>query len=239
MTIKEPVEIQPNIQAFFQQYPVAEAEYGSISLYHLTLGTNVAGILEEGLQPTPELFPSEHGRFLLRIFDRYGNNDPSSRDYIQDRILGAGTVYLSANEPDMAAPGYGVPERLMLLMRGLHTLRNKTAITYEERAYAEAAFDQHYDILTRPDQTITALRIDPLAPSVVNARLGSFYLSQVADEEDALLVAHYVDGSYGNNIAVSEPIEPSCITVHASTPLTHEVALRGVYAEPQWTTSLR
>lgn len=239
MTQRSSEEVKPNITSFFEKYPNAGRLYSAKPLYHLTLGSNVPGILEYGLQPRAQLFPEEHGRFLLNICEQYASNDPNNRAYVQDRILEPGTVYLSAREPDMARPDYGVPERLMLLMRSLQALREKQTLTPDERAYAGNAFGIHLELLTREDQTISALQISPMAPSVVNGRFGRIDLSRVQDPEMAELAMEYLDGSYENNIGISEPIDPNFIREHAHTSLTEDYATRGIYTEPGWTSHIQ
>ncbi len=235
MYVSNTAEIRPDIETFFGKFPAAQEKYASVPLYHLTLGSNVLSIQEHGLRPTPELFPRDHGEFLLRVYNRYGSADPSHKDYIHDRILASGRTFLSTRQPDMTRPDYGVPERLMLLMRGMYALRNKTALSPQEKDYAATAFDEHNARLTDDRQTITALAVDPMAPGVLNSRFQNIDISRVSEPETAMHIAEYIDGPYPHNIAVDFPIEPAYISVHDAVPLYPDFVLQGVVTEASWT----
>jgi hypothetical protein len=235
------MSFSPSVSHFFDRFPAAQEAYAEAPLYHLTHSRYLGGIQANGLQANRTLFPEEHGAFLLEMYQRYGSNHPSDAAYIRDRILDPSNVYLSTARPDMNGYlSYGVPERLVFLMRGMKALAAKTSLSSGERDFAAHALEEHREALTADEPSIVALEINPLSPSVVNNRLGRMALDKVSDMETALQVARYVDGSYANNIPIREgDIDPEFITVFGETPFDPESALVGVDAEPGWAFSIR
>lgn len=77
----------------------------------------------------------------------------------------------------------------MLLMRGMNTLAGKESLSVAERVFAAQALAGHIQSLTQNDPAITVLEVDPLAPSLVNSRLGVHHLEEVQDAETAKLAA--------------------------------------------------
>lgn len=234
----EQQKIQPDILSFFDRYPEALARYAAAPLYHNTHSMNEAAILEHGLQDKPSLFPAEEGEFLLRMFDKYGNSHPADRQYIQDRILAGGNIFLSTIAPD---PNnliqYRTAERLMLLMRSMYTLQSKESLSVSERTFAATSLTHHTNRLVKNNPAISSLEINPLAPNVVNERLGRFSLDHF-DEEESLQVAENPDGAYRSNIVISGTIDPMYIRIFRRMPLTQEHALAGVYTEATWASSI-
>jgi hypothetical protein len=230
----------PSVQRFFDRFPAAYSNYAGTPLYHLTHSRYLPGIQADGLRPHPTLFPETQGAFLVDILRRYGSGHPGDSDYVQRRILDPRTVYLSTSQPDMQGSlAYGVPERLMLLMRGMASLALKASLTDGERQFAAAALEGHRQALTENNPAIVGLCVDPLAPSVANSRFGTLDLDSVPDAETALDIARYVDDVDVNNIAVQGRISPEYITEFGRTPIDAERALQGVYAEAGWAASIR
>lgn len=231
--------VRPDIQGLFERFPAARDAYADSRLYHLTHSNYVPGIQAAGLRPNADLFPAEQGVFLLHMCRRYGSGQPSDTDYIQRRILESSNIYLSAVKPDMSDEfGYGIPERLVLLMRGMAALAAKNSLTEVERTFATQSLEGHRAALAEGEPAIVALQIDPLAPSVVNNRFSGQALHEIHDEAAALAAVQYVDGPYGNNIPVQDTIEPDFITVFDQKPITAERAIQTVYAESGWTASI-
>lgn len=230
-----------SVDHFFERFPGAKEVYAAARLYHLTHSAYLPGIQVDGLQPNRNLFPAEHGSFLLQMFQRYGSGQPADADYITNRILDPSNVYLSTTQPNMNGHvGYGMPERLVFLMRGLRTLATKQSLTVEERYFAAQAFDKHLETLSKGVPSIVAIEVDPLAPSVLNNRLGRIALEKVQDLDTALEIARYVDRPYSNNIPIANTIGPEFITVFGETPpLDIADALHSVYTEPGWAASIR
>lgn len=108
-------DIYPETLEFFGRFPAAREAYAETPLYHQTHSRYLPGILEEGLQPDRQLFPQEHGDFLLRMYRKYSAIvEQSQANYITDRIIDPSTpyLYLSAVHPDEAFMDYTIPERL-------------------------------------------------------------------------------------------------------------------------------
>lgn len=233
------MSLDSSVQSFFDRFPAAYDMYAGTPLYHLTHSRYVPGIQKDGLRPHPALFPAAQGTFLMDMISKYGSGHPGDTAYIQNRILDPNTIYLSTTRPDMEATlGYGVPERLMLLMRGMASLAVKTSLTDNERDFAAHSLEEHRQALTENNPAIVGLRVDPLAPSVANSRLGRFSLDKVSDAETALDIARYVDGSYASNIPVQSEIAPEYITIFGRTPIDAARAMQGVDTEPSWTASI-
>jgi hypothetical protein len=231
--------IHPSVVDFFGRFPEAQATYVDTPLYHLTHSHYLPGIQTEGLRPNRELFPQEHGGFLLQVLRRYGSGHPSDADYVRNRILEPNNVYLSAVKPDMdGSLGYGIPERLMLLMRGMNTLATKSSLTDGERGFAAKAYDEHLRALKAGEPSIVALEVNPLAPDVVNNRLGRMALYRIGDSETALLAVSG-DTYYGNNIAIDGAIAPEHISVFGQRPLDTTVLEQRVSAEASWASSIQ
>ncbi|HSX07277.1 MAG TPA: hypothetical protein VLG11_00070 [Candidatus Saccharimonadales bacterium] len=232
--------VRPEIQGFFERFPAAHDAYADSKLYHLTHSRYVPGIQTEGLRPNADLFPAEQGVFLLHVCSSYSSGQPSDIEYVQNRILNSGNIYLSATVPDMSDEfGYGIPERLVFLMRGMAALATKSSLTEAERNFAARALEGHRTALTEGEPAIVALQVDPLAPGVVNNRLGNVPLDGIHDETLALDAVRYVDGPYGNNIPIQSAIEPGFITVFDQKPITAERAMQTVNAEPGWAAAIR
>lgn len=233
------MSLNPSVERFFDRFPAARDSYANTALYHLTHSRYVPGIQTHGLRPHPALFPVSQGTFLMDMLHQYGSGHPGDSDYVQRRILDPSTVYLSTTRPDMEGPlGYGIPERLMLLMRGMASLAVKTSLTDGERQFAARALEEHRQALTENSPAIVGLQIDPLAPSVANSRLGTFNLDKVPDAETALDVARYVDGAYANNIPIQDTIGPEQITIFGRIGISPERAMQGIHVEPSWTESI-
>jgi hypothetical protein len=232
-------KIRPHIVGFFDRYPEAARQYGATGLFHLTHSMNVPGILEHGLDVNQAIFPPEQGQFLLDMFDRYGNRHPGERLFVSDRIIASHQVYVSTEVPNLGAyEAYGVPERLVYLMRGLHTLGDKQSLTSDERAYARAAFDQHYQRLTEGEPTITAINVDPFAPAVLNSRLGGIALDTFQDEEEARWFMEEPD-RYSANIPLTDAVEPQHLEVYGTCPLPTDQVLDRVTQPANWASSIQ
>ena len=232
--------VAPNVTNFFERFPAAKEAYASASLYHLTHSRYLAGIQANGLQTNVEPFPQEHGAFLLDVYDRYGPNHPSDRHYIQDRILGSSAIFLSAVQPNMEGRlDYGVPERLLVLMRSMAALATKENLTDGERNFAAAALEEHRQALSAGDPAIVALEVNPLAPEIVNHRLGHPELDEIRDPEIAVETMRYVDGNYSSNIGVAGAIEPEFISEFGRTPFDPATTLSSINTVPSWVASIR
>jgi|SRR5688572_20318596 len=229
----------PRVSAFFDRFPSAQQVYSSTRLYHSTHSMYVPGILSEGLRSNPDLFPRNHGQFLLDIYNRYGPGEPSDVEYIQDRILNDRLVYVSTERPGTGFASYGIPERLMFLARGLYSLSRKESLTVAECDFAAEALQGHVRGLTENDPAIVDLEIDPLAPSLANNRLGAFALERIDDAEAAEFLAERVDGNYSKNIPIKATIEPAFISIHRTTPITPERATAGIYSNAGWADLIR
>lgn len=228
--------LPPNIQSFAERFPSAFELYCDTKLYHLTHSRYLASIQSEGLKPNPELFPAEQGKFLLRICRQYGSGSPSDIDYIQNRILDPRKIYLSTTKPDMdERHGYGVPERLMLLMRSMTALSTKHSLTEEERDFARQSFDGHRRSLTEVGSTIVGLEIDPIAPAILHVRLGRVMLNAIPDIDIARDVVRYLDGPYSNNIPISGQVDPGFIQEIGRAPLNPGLVAAITRNEAGWT----
>jgi len=124
----EKAKVRPAVSALFARFPEVVEQYAANNLYHVTHGMNVPGIMADGLK-SAEPFPAEHGQFLLDVVARHISNSVLARqsnDYIQNRILNGSHVFLQTTKPNLSAQQpYAVPERLMLLMRGMYWLAHK------------------------------------------------------------------------------------------------------------------
>lgn len=129
---------------------------------------------------------------------------------------------------------YGVPERLMLLMRGLAALATKTSLSDHERRQAALMLDEHRTALSENNPRSVMLEINPLAPAAIHARLSRHDLALITNEADALLLVEYCDGNDRNNIALGELVEPAFIHVSRQTPLDPTL-LQSVDRAPDWT----
>lgn len=137
----------------------------------------------------------------------------------------------------MGYPGYGVPERLMLLMRSMASLATKSSLTDGERNFARQSFGAHYAMLTEGNPQIVALKVDPMAPPIIDSRFGSGLLGEISDPDEALFVVQYLD-QYPGNIAVADSIGPDYITHFAQTPLDTDKLRASVSSEPGWAVSI-
>jgi hypothetical protein len=237
--------VSPNVARFFDEFPAAHTAYAARGLFHLTHSLYLPSIQAEGLRPNAALFPENQGEFILDMQARYDPASPDdrahARGHIQKQIIDPRRIYLSGKQPDMNSGilEYGIPERLMLLMRDLATLATKESLTNDEREFAHQALKKHVADMTSGNPSIVALKIDPLAPSVVNSRLGSKPLHQVTDEEFALEVVEYADGAYPNNIAIEGAIEPIYITTFGQAPTTSvQSSLASIYGEATWAAAI-
>lgn len=232
-------KIRPTIIKAFDQYPVAAEQYGSVPLYHLTHSSNVSGILEHGLRTNQHLFPEEHGQFLLRMLARYSSGHPNDRNFVNDRIIKSDTLYVSTEQPDMDGfLAYGIPERLSYLMRGLHALQDKQSLQPEERAYAAAAFTEHHNQLRKDTPTITAFRVSPFAPAVVESRLGGLTPEHLPDEETAIWIMQNVD-QYPTNIPIIGVIESDYVEIYDRSPVLTSDAFNRTTQSATWADSIR
>lgn len=226
----------PNVQTFFDTYPQAKQAYADTRLYHLTHSRYVDQILRQGLHPQANLFPPEEGEFLQRMHDTYGRGSIHEADLIRDRIRKADFVYLSTESPAESLSGvlsYGIPERLAYLVLGMKSLSQKKRLSATERAYAQQAYESHYEQLVNDDARIVALEIDPLSPPVVMSRIGNIAVDGTLDETSAVWIGQNCD-PWPYNIAVTD-VEPEHVAVHSYTPLAVAHTLLGVgRAEQSW-----
>ncbi|HSW74403.1 MAG TPA: hypothetical protein VLG16_00890 [Candidatus Saccharimonadales bacterium] len=229
--------IAPKIQDFFNWYPGAKEIYGRTQLFHRTLGSNVPAILETGLSPQRRLFPEEHGDFVLRVC-RKTSSDPNDSDYIRNRIIQSGSLYLMT-EQALENTRYGIPERFMLLMRSLYTIANKQGFEQADRDTAQKAYDEHAAILTAPGQTIATLKVDPMAPNIVNTQLGNWNLDSLTSTEQAEMLVRHVRSINYYNIEIPGIIEPEYISEHNREMLTVEQAFLGIETEAGWARYVR
>jgi hypothetical protein len=234
------VVVQPHIQQFIERFPAARDVYATTNLYHRTHSRYLPDIQTEGLRPHPELFPAEQGQFLLDMLQKYGSGHPNHAEYVRDKILSADRIYLSTVNPDLSwYVTYGIPERLTFLMRGLSTLATKSSLTDGERNFAAQSLEEHRVALTENNPALITLEIDPLAPGIMNSRLGGVALQTYPDEAAATAAIEYIDGGDRNNIAVQEEIEPSFIRVYSRLPIDPERAMLGVDDQAGWASSIR
>lgn len=176
---------------------------------------------------------------FARYMPKYGSGDPAN--YIKDRIIDTTGIYLMRSPVNfLGEVSYGVPERLQLLMRSLFSLFQKQGLTDGERRFAQEAFESHRASLVAGEPNITTLEVNPLAPAVVQSRLGRGVgvLAEITLSDDADLLVEYVDGNYGNNIAVTGDIDLAHIRVANMMPVTEEHLLMSVYSPADWTTRI-
>lgn len=230
--------LESRVSTFFERFPSAQAAYSETKLYHSTHSMYVPSILREGLRSNPDLFPSSHGQFLLDMYNRYGEGHPDDVNYIRDRILNDRLVYVSAERPGTGFAAYGIPERLMLLARGMYSLSRKGNLTVAERGFAAEALQGHVRSLTENKPAIVDLEVDPLAPSLAN-RLGAFAVERVDDAETAEFVARHIDGNYAHNIPITDTVDPAYISTYRTTSITPERATEGIYSDAGWAASIR
>jgi hypothetical protein len=232
-------EIAPRVERFFDQYPAAREAYANSTLYHQTHERFVPTILAEGLRPHPQLFPEEHGAFLLRMCHRYDHGRARAIEYIKDRIIDPSRIYFFTTPPGMrGAPSYSMPERLMLLMGSMSALANKDRLTHGEREFAARAFEEHRRSMFDGNPNTVILEVDPLAPSIVNHRVGRLHLEEADNLERAVDGMEYVDGTWPNNVALHEPVAPEFIQEHSRRPIDTNHMMQSVTQWVDWTADI-
>ena len=240
----EIAQVDPWVVDFFDRFGQDALDiYTAGGLYHVTHSVNEAGIDANGLRPTEETITDEEGAFVLAMFHRYGDGHPNNLQMINSHILGKSAdteqvrgVHLSTHEPDLDEEyvGYGVPERIIFLMRSMHALSRAGRVVVDDREFAASTFDRYRQWLTEGDARLIAYKVNPLAPAVLNARLGQWDL-EGADLSAALHVARHPDGAWGSNIHVPEPIGAQYLSKTAQTPFTEEDLIRrGVQSKTGW-----
>lgn len=246
LTPEQRSEVHPTALEFFDTYGEAAFEtYKDTTLYHATHSMFADQIKTEGLVPGREIFPAAYGEFCLRIFDTYSDGHPNDKKYLNHYVLGQNSsteeprgIYLSTTVSESSS--YGIPERIMLLMRGMSDLRTKQALTQEERAIAAYIYDEQLERLTTGSPTIDIYAVDPIMPAILNARYSGLRLDQPLDEYFVQLIAGKPDALRYGGLEINEPISPEYMTLHRQIPVTVQTpGIKGIGTGGYWTDSIK
>jgi predicted nucleic acid-binding protein len=182
--------------------------------FHVTHGSQLPNILEEGLRPEHSPIDDEGIELISRLFNLYGKNKLSDKDRFESHILGQADVinrriWVSSSPDDI----YAVPERLQFFMRNLHNLCSDPRLSIDDLDICIAALARHREPL-ETNNTVATLAIDQLAPAILNHRLGNCNLSTF--EGEARVPMSLLAGV---NFKLFEPIAPEYLSIFDQKPV--------------------
>lgn len=243
--------IDQHAQAFFTRYPHFAELFSQLRVVHCTHGSVLPGIQQRGLVPDPALIPDEAKRFIFAMFDKYGRNDHFSRRWLDSHIFGkAGQPetdetrgsYLTATRGDApqnrSAPNYRMPERIIFLLRELHSIATSDHVDERDAAEATRLFRHLSEPFLRADSHIIEITFDPMSPAIVNeifhrertsqfdGILSSGKVPGIEENEDPEQKLFDLMFSFPQELVISDVLPPTSITSLRTHPISAE-SLRG------------